>query len=128
MKCYGTGFAIFFMMAVCAAASLPLALSVPIAASPEGLGYVVVLGVLNTGIVYAIYNSGIKEAGPVAATVFMTISPVFTMALDFFFSRIMPTATFAIGAALVLAGIVVCGRIPAANAFAVRRTKETQSQ
>ncbi|PKK81719.1 MAG: hypothetical protein CVT47_00985 [Thermoplasmata archaeon HGW-Thermoplasmata-2] len=122
MKDYGVGFVIFFMMAICAAASLPLALSVPLVASQKGLGYIIVLGVLNTGIVYAIYNSGIKKAGPVVATIFMTISPAFTVALDFLFSRIVPTATFAIGAALVLSGILICGRIPAANALAARRT------
>lgn len=95
-------------MAFCAIACIPLALASPWQASAKGLAYVAVLGILNTGIVYVIYQKGLKETGPVTASILTTISPVFTVALDFMMLGIVPSPLFIAGTAMVLAGILLC--------------------
>ncbi|MDD5502781.1 MAG: DMT family transporter [Candidatus Thermoplasmatota archaeon] len=100
----------FVTMAFCAIACIPLALLSPWQASFKGIAYVAVLGILNTGIVYVIYQKGLKETGPVAASILTTVSPIFTVALDFVMLGIVPSPLFVAGAGMVIMGILLCKR------------------
>jgi len=94
---------------------LPLAVATAPAVLPSGgvIGALIALGIVCTGIAYALYFSILKEAGVERATTVTFLVPLFAQLWGSLFLHESVTWAFAIGCALVLSAVaLIFERVP----------------
>jgi drug/metabolite transporter (DMT)-like permease len=76
---------------------------------------IVAIAVLGTAMAIAFFLAGLDRLGPVRASVYSTLEPVFTLVLAAVFLGEAVTPLRAAGGALILAAVVVLARVDAAR-------------
>ncbi len=75
--------------------------------TPEAIPSGIFMGVVHTSIAYLLYLRGIRKHSPVVASLFFTLSPVFTLILSRGFLGEMESVEFYAGSVLVVVGIAL---------------------
>jgi drug/metabolite transporter (DMT)-like permease len=80
-----------------------------------GWGAIVAIAVLGTAVAIGAFLAGLDRLGPVRASVYSTLEPVFTLVLAALFLGEAVGPLRALGGALILAAVVVLARVDAAR-------------
>lgn len=92
-----------------------LARGVRLPATAEGWLAIVAIAVLGTAVAIGAFLAGLDRLGPVRASVYSTLEPVFTLVLAAIFLGEEVGPLRAAGGALILAAVVVLARVDAAR-------------
>jgi len=96
-------------------AAVGLARGVQLPQTAGGWLAIAAIAVLGTAVAIAFFLAGLDRLGPVRASVYSTLEPVFTLLLAALFLGEAVTPLRAAGGALILAAVVVLARVDAAR-------------